>query len=64
VLSIDTLAQRYGILPSELLEKGSTFDLWICNSALRFQQEKQAEQDGDFSHVSVEELLEIRDSIQ
>lgn len=64
MLSIDTLAQRYGILPSELLEKGSTFDLWICNSALRFQQEKQAEQDGDFSHVSVEELLEIRDSVK
>lgn len=57
------LAQRYGLLPSELLSKGSTFDLWICNSALQHQSEQQAEQNGDFSHYSVEELMAIRGEI-
>ena len=64
ILSIDTLSQRYGILPSKLLETGSTFDLWICNSAIRYQQSKQAETQGDFSHIDQEELEKIRNSIE
>jgi hypothetical protein len=60
IVTIDTLAQRYGYLPSELLNRASTFDLWICNSAIRYQQQKQAESQGDFSHYDEEELMAIK----
>ncbi|MEN9296027.1 MAG: hypothetical protein RJA42_293 [Bacteroidota bacterium] len=63
ILSIDTMAQRYGMLPSELLERATTFDMWICNSAIRYQQVKQAEAEGDFSHYSEEHLMAIKNSI-
>jgi hypothetical protein len=63
ILSIDTMSQRYGYLPSELLSKASTFDLWICNEALRFQQTSQAEAQGDFSHLSEKDLLDMKNSL-
>lgn len=63
LLTIDTMAQRYGILPSELLLRASTFDLFICNSSIRYQQVKQAEKNGDFSHYSVEQLEAIRNQV-
>ena len=63
ILSVDTLANRYGVLPSELLERASTFDLFIANSALRYQQIKQSEAEGRFDHYSEEQLLEIRRQI-
>lgn len=58
------MAQRYGVLPGELLIRATTFDLWICTSALRYQQEKEAEGQGDFSHYEEEELIAIRDSLK
>lgn len=63
ILSIDTMAQRYGMLPSELLDRATTFDMWICNSAIRYQQVKQAESEGDFSHYSEEQLMAIKNSV-
>ena len=63
ILSIDTMAQRYGVLPSRLLEEGSTFDLFVSNTALRYQQIQQAEANNDYSHMTEEELLAIKNSI-
>ena len=57
------MAQRYGVLPSRLLAEGSTFDLFVSNSAIRYQQVKEAESNNDFSHMSESELIAIRDSI-
>jgi len=63
ILSIDTLSQRYSILPSKLLSEATTFDLYVCNSAIRFQQIKAAEAEGDYSHYTEEELLDIRSRV-
>jgi hypothetical protein len=60
LISIDTLSQRYGVLPSELLERGTTFDLHVCNSAIKYQQIKQAESEGNFDHYSAEQLQAIK----
>ena len=57
------MSQRYGCLPSELLSKASTFDLWICNEAMRFQQTSQAEAQGDFSHLNEEDLLAMKNNV-
>jgi hypothetical protein len=61
ILSIDTLAQRYSVLPSELLDRATTFDLYICNSALRYQQIRQNEAEGKYDHYSEEDLLKIKE---
>lgn len=57
------MAQRYGRLPSEILNDATTFDLFICNSALRYQQNKQQEAEGNFDHYSLDELTAIKDSV-
>jgi len=60
ILSIDTMSQRYGVLPSELLQRATTFDLFVCNSSIRYQQNKENEANGKFDHYSEEELLAIK----
>ena len=54
------MSQRYGVLPSELLQRATTFDLFVCNSSIRYQQNKENEANGKFDHYSEEELLAIK----
>lgn len=37
ILQVDSLGKRYGLLPSEVLERGNTFDLYIMDCALTFE---------------------------
>lgn len=37
ILMIDSLAKRYGLLPSETIEKATTFDLYIMDVSLSFE---------------------------
>jgi hypothetical protein len=36
ILQIDGLGKRYGLLPSQVLAKADTFDLYILDAALTF----------------------------
>jgi len=36
-MQIDTLGKRYGLLPSEVLVRADTFDLYIMDAALTFE---------------------------
>ena len=38
ILTVDSLGKRYGMLPSEVLERSNTFDLYIMDAALSFEQ--------------------------
>lgn len=38
ILQIDGLGKRYGKLPSEVIKKADTFDLYIMDAALSFEQ--------------------------
>lgn len=38
ILTIDSLGKRYGMLPSEVLERSNTFDLYIMDASLTFEQ--------------------------
>jgi len=44
ILMLDSLGKRYGMLPSEALNRSSTFDLYIMDAALTFEnyQHKKA----------------------
>ena len=37
ILQLDGLGKRYGMLPSEILSRGNTFDLYIMDCALSFE---------------------------
>lgn len=37
ILQVDSLGKRYGLLPSEVLVRGNTFDLYIMDCALTFE---------------------------
>ena len=37
ILWVDTLGKRYGMLPSEVIGRANTFDLYIMDAALAFE---------------------------
>lgn len=41
IMQIDGLGKRYGLLPSEVLERANTFDLFIIDAALSYEQYHQ-----------------------
>lgn len=61
ILTIDSLGKRYGMLPSEVLERSNTFDLYIMDVALSFEQfhHKKAMNNGNdpLPDYTTEELL-------
>lgn len=64
IMQIDTLGKRYGLLPSEVLQRGDTFDLYIMDAALSFEQyhHKKAMNNGRepiAEYVTQEQLLKI-----
>lgn len=40
MVSIDNLAHRYGLLPSEAIQRGTTFDLEVLDISSKFEQYK------------------------
>jgi hypothetical protein len=62
VLSLDQLGQRYGLLPSRVIQEASTFDLVIMDMALSYEKYIQDSSKKDYvPDVSVEELIKIKE---
>ena len=56
------LGKRYGMLPSEIMIRATTFDLVIMDMALSYKQHVQESQkEGYIPNVSEEELLKIKE---
>ena len=62
-MQIDGLAKRYGKLPSEILREANTFDLYIIDAAMTFEQyhHKKAMNKGQepLDNYTTEDLLKI-----
>jgi len=43
---LDSLAERYGILPSQLLKDADTLDLFVFDTALTYQNHKHNKDNG------------------
>jgi len=55
------MAQRYSLLPSEILERASTFDMVIMEMSLTYQNYLQnKDKEGYVPQYSPEQLEEIR----
>jgi hypothetical protein len=64
IMQIDTLGKRYGLLPSEVLKRSDTFDLYIMDAALSFEQyhHKKAMNNGKEpiqDYITQEQLVQI-----
>lgn len=64
ILQVDGLGKRYGLLPSEVIKRGNTFDLYIMDCALTFENwhNKKAANGGkdpipDYTDKQLETLL-------
>lgn len=42
LLAIDGIAERYGMLPSVVVDNASTFDLYVLNAAQEWRNREQA----------------------
>jgi len=62
LLSIDSMGQRYGMLPSEIVTKASTFDLVVMDMAMTYERHlNESSREGYIPPVSTEELLKIKE---
>lgn len=66
ILQIDALGKRYGLLPSEVLVRASTFDLYILDCSLTFESfhHRKAMNKGkvDPKDYDIEELKRINET--
>lgn len=61
-MMIDKLGQRYGRLPSEVLDRATTLDLAILDIALTNEKHMIDKQNPNYvPEVSVEELMKIKE---
>lgn len=49
LLTLDTLGERYGRLPSEVLARGSTLDIYIMDAALTYRDYQQKKSSGQYA---------------
>lgn len=58
---IDTIAERYGLLPSEVLTRANTFDVFIADAAIGYKNvlQERAMNPDKMPDYKEEELLEI-----
>jgi hypothetical protein len=68
IMLIDTLGERYGVLPSEVIRRANTFDVFVADTAIGFRnmQQDRAMNSGkpiDPGSYQQEELLQmVKDS--
>ena len=57
ILALDCMAERYGVLPSEAISRGNTFDLYIMDAAMSYHNYRQKKASGQFAEqYSTDEL--------
>ena len=61
---MDALAQRYGVLPSMLLDQGDTFDLLCMDVATTYQLHKQNNTKDPGQFYNPEELQAKMDKVR
>jgi hypothetical protein len=61
---IDMMAKRYGLLPTEVLERATTFDMVIMDMSMTYEHYLQNKDKKDFvPSVDPEELARLHKSL-
>lgn len=59
------MAERYGMLPSQVMNHGSTFDLYVMDAALSYNNYHQKKAHGEVAEsYSVDELQEMMKGVK
>ena len=61
-MAIDALAERYGQLPSEMVRRATTFDLFIFNAANDYRALLQRRASGEPDPIPLEVLLKKKEA--
>lgn len=62
---IDSIAERYGLLPSEVLARATTLDLHIVDAALSYRSYQQRRAQGEVAdEYTTEELSQMMESFR
>lgn len=65
ILTLDFVANRYGMLPSQLLRMGDSLDIIIADTAQTYRNKLQAQENGEIQHnLSEEEMLAMIAGVQ
>lgn len=61
ILAVDAIAKRYSLLPSEVMERASTFDLVILDTSLTYQRYAEDKASGKKTtpELSVDQMKEM-----
>lgn len=59
ILTLDTMAERYKMLPSQVMATASTFDLYVMDAAVSYHNHQQRKANGKSPDLSTNEMLEI-----
>ena len=59
VLSLDNLAKRYSLLPSEALGRASTFDLYVLDVSAKWIQHQQDIEQGRATKSRIPDQAEL-----
>lgn len=63
-LMLDALGERYGMLPSQLLDHANTFDLWVYDVAVSWINSQQDRADGKPPKYDMAELQKRMESVK
>lgn len=63
ILTIDQLATRYGMLPSEIMQRATTFDLVMMDATLGFQKYHREREAGVVPEYTTEDLMKIKEGL-
>ena len=62
-VTLDSIAQRYGLLPSEVLTKATTLDLQVLDVALSYEKMKMDQADGRAPQYNTDVLLDAMKNV-
>jgi hypothetical protein len=59
---IDTLSERYGMLPSEVISRATTFDIFVADTAIGYRNMMQdrSMNPGKIPDYTQEQLMEMK----
>jgi hypothetical protein len=64
LLSLDTMGQRYGMLPSRLIAEANTFDLVVMDVAMTYERHiNNSSREGYIPDVPVDELMKMKEGL-
>lgn len=61
---LDALGERYGMLPSELLDRANTFDLWVYDVAVSWINNQQNKANGKPQNYDVDDLRKRMENVK